>query len=61
MVGYDAALMPLHLNLLENDEVIAVGQDPLGKEATTVAKTADTRVYSKPLADGSTAGSFQSQ
>jgi alpha-galactosidase len=43
------------LNLLENDEVIAVDQDPLGKEATTVAKTNDTRVYAKPLADGSMA------
>jgi alpha-galactosidase len=43
------------LNLLENDEVIAIDQDPLGKEATTVAKTENTRVYAKQLADGSTA------
>jgi len=43
------------LNLLENDEVLAVDQDPLGKEATTVAQEGDTRVYGKDLADRSKA------
>ena len=45
----------LTLNLLENDEVLAVDQDPLGKEATTVASAGETRVYAKDLADGSKA------
>jgi alpha-galactosidase len=43
------------LNLLENDEVLAVDQDPLGKEAMTVAKNGETCVYAKDLADGSKA------
>ncbi len=56
LIGCDMTqLDAFTLNLLENDEVIAVDQDPLGKEATTVAKTDDTRIYAKPLADGSTA------
>lgn len=56
LIGCDMTqLDAFTLNLLENDEVIAVDQDPLGKEATTVAKTDDTRVYAKPLADGSMA------
>jgi len=40
---------------LGNDEVLAVDQDPLGREATTVAKNGQTRVYAKDLADGSKA------
>ncbi|HTV42386.1 MAG TPA: NPCBM/NEW2 domain-containing protein [Candidatus Sulfotelmatobacter sp.] len=56
LIGCDMTqLDAFTLNLLENDEVIAVDQDPLGKQATTVAKTDDTRIYAKPLADGSTA------
>jgi alpha-galactosidase len=56
LIGCDMTqLDAFTLNLLENDEVIAVDQDPLGKEATTVAKTDDTRVYAKHLADGSMA------
>jgi alpha-galactosidase len=43
------------LNLLENDEVLAVNQDSLGKQATTIAKGADWRVYAKDLEDGSKA------
>ena len=43
------------LNLLENDEVLAVNQDSLGKQATAVAKGADWRVYAKNLEDGSKA------
>ena len=48
-------LDPFTLNLLENDEVLAVDQDPLGKEAMTVAKNGETRVYAKDMADGSKA------
>src|SRR4030095_2229413 len=40
-------------------EVIAVDQDPLGKPATRVSKRGDLEVWSRPLADGSTAvGTF---
>ena len=53
------------LNLLTNDEVIAVDQDELGRQATCVlrmeeidGKVADLRVYAKDLADGSRAVAF---
>ena len=40
------------LNLLSNDEVLAIDQDELGKQATCVLKDGDIRVYEKELADG---------
>jgi alpha-galactosidase len=43
------------LNLLCNDEVLAVNQDTLGKQALCVAKDGDLRVYAKDLEDGSKA------
>ena len=43
------------LNLLTNDEVLAVDQDSLGKQATCVATEGDLRVYAKDLEDGSKA------
>jgi alpha-galactosidase len=43
------------LNLLANDEVLAVNQDALGKQALCVAKDGDLRVYAKDLEDGSKA------
>ena len=46
------------LNLLTNDEVIAVNQDPLGKQATCKDTLNDLRVYEKVLADGSHAVGF---
>jgi alpha-galactosidase len=56
LIGCDMTqLDPFTLNLLENDEVLAVDQDPLGKEATTVAQDSQARVYAKDLADGSKA------
>ena len=56
LIGCDMTqLDTFTLNLLENDEVLAVDQDALGKEAMTVAKVGDTRVYAKDLADGSKA------
>jgi len=39
------------LNLLSNDEVLALDQDALGKQATCVLKDGDVRVYEKELAD----------
>lgn len=41
------------LGLLSNDEVIAVDQDALGKQATCVQELGDLRIYVKQLEDGS--------
>jgi alpha-galactosidase len=43
------------LNLLTNDEVIAISQDALGKEAVQIFKNDDYLVYAKGLEDGSKA------
>jgi len=40
------------LNLLCNDEVLALDQDALGQQATCVFTNGDMRVYVKPLEDG---------
>ncbi len=41
------------LNLLTNDEVIDIDQDPLGKSARLVSADNDVQVWLKPLEDGS--------
>ena len=46
------------LNLLTNDEVLALDQDALGKEATCVVTNGDVRVYEKELEDGGRALGF---
>ena len=46
------------LNLLTNDEVIAVNQDPLGKQATCVQTIGEVRIYVKELANGDRAVGF---
>jgi alpha-galactosidase len=46
------------LNLLTNDEVIEINQDPLGKQATCLQKLGELRVYVKELEDGSRAVGF---
>ncbi|WP_407427459.1 NPCBM/NEW2 domain-containing protein [Arcticibacter sp.] len=46
------------LNLLTNDEVIAINQDPLGKQATCAQTIGDLRIYVKELEDGSRAVGF---
>lgn len=43
------------LNLVTNDEVLAVHQDPLGKAADRVAKDGELEVWARPLSDGSLA------
>jgi len=43
------------LNLLTNDEVIAINQDPLGKQAVRIADDKDKQVWMKKLSDGSMA------
>lgn len=45
-------------SLLTNTEVIAINQDPLGKQATCVHSIGDLRIYVKDLEDGSKAVGF---
>ncbi len=56
LLGNDLSeLTPFTLNILENDEVIAVNQDSLGKQAKTIFKDGDVRVLAKDLEDGTKA------
>lgn len=58
LIGCDMThLDDFTLSLLSNDEVLAIDQDPLGKEARRVKEdtTAGTEVWARPLADGTTA------
>ena len=56
LLGNDLTQMDgFDLNLVENDEVLAVHQDPLGKAADRVSKKDELEVWSRPLADGSLA------
>ena len=43
------------MNLLTNDEVLAINQDPLGKQASQVWKTDEYEIWARDLADGSKA------
>ena len=45
-------LDPFTLSLLTNDEVLAVNQDPLCRQATRVARSGSGEVYAKVLEDG---------
>lgn len=56
LLGNDLTQMDdFDLNLVENDEVLAVHQDPLGKAADRVSQHDLLEVWSRPLADGSLA------
>lgn len=56
LIGCDLSqLDPFTLNLLSNDEVLAVDQDPLGKAAMRVAASDSLLIYAKTLVDGSKA------
>lgn len=56
LIGCDMSqLDDFTLNLLSNDDVLAVDQDPLGQEAMRVSETDSVYVYAKNLADGSKA------
>jgi alpha-galactosidase len=56
LIGCDmSSLDDFTLNLLTNDEVIEINQDPLGIQATPVLGDKNFTVYSKPLEDGSLA------
>ena len=59
LIGCDMTrLDDFTLNLLCNDEVLAVDQDALGKEATCVITDGNLRVYEKSLEDGGRAIGF---
>jgi alpha-galactosidase len=56
LLGNDLTQMDdFELNLVTNDEVLAVHQDPLGKPADRVSKKDELEVWARPLADGSLA------
>ena len=56
LLGNDLTQMDeFELNLVTNDEVLAVHQDALGKAADRVSKKDELEVWSRPLADGSLA------
>jgi alpha-galactosidase len=63
IAGNDLAKMtPYTLELLTNREVIAIDQDPLGKQGHRVTQEGPFEVWMKPLADGSKAvGLFNRQ
>ena len=50
--GDIAHLDPFTLNLLSNDEIIAVDQDALVKAARRVKRAGETEVWARPLEDG---------
>ncbi|MGA2620286.1 MAG: glycoside hydrolase family 27 protein [Thermoguttaceae bacterium] len=59
LIGCDMErLDPLTLNILANDEVLALDQDALGKQASPVATLGAVDVYLKELEDGSRAVGF---
>jgi len=54
LIGCDLErLDPFTLNLLTNDEVLAVNQDPLGRQAVPVFRQDSIQVWAKVMADGS--------
>ncbi|MDP4290971.1 MAG: putative Ig domain-containing protein [Bacteroidota bacterium] len=56
LLGCDITKMDeFTLSLLTNDEVIAVNQDPLGKQATIVSTQGEAEVMAKDMEDGSKA------
>lgn len=56
LIGCDLTrLDEFTLNLLTNDEVLAIDQDPLGYQAKQVIKNKDIQVWVKDLADGTKA------
>jgi alpha-galactosidase len=59
LIGCDLdRLDPFTLGLLSNDEVLAVDQDALGRQAARVATIGGIDVFAKPLEDGTMAVGF---
>ena len=56
LIGCDMTkLDDFTLNLLTNDEVLDVSQDPLGRQAARIAKNGELEIWAKDLEDGSKA------
>jgi alpha-galactosidase len=56
LIGADMSqLDPFTFNLLANDEVLAVNQDALGRQASRKTRDGETEVWAKDLSDGSKA------
>ena len=56
LIGCDMSqLDDFTLNLLTNDEVLAIDQDPLGKQARQIIKKDKYQVWAKEMEDGSKA------
>jgi len=56
LIGCDMSKLDnFTLNLLTNDELIDINQDPLGKQANQIIKTDMVQVWSKELQDGTKA------
>lgn len=56
MIGCDVRAMDKETaEILMNREVLAINQDPLGKQAVRIKQTGPLEVWKKPLADGSLA------
>ena len=56
LIGCDMSDMDkFTIDLLSNDELLDINQDPLGRPAGRVAMTGDLEVWSRPLFDGTTA------
>jgi alpha-galactosidase len=59
LIGCDMdRLDPFTLNLLSNDEVLALNQDALGRQAVRVGANGAVDIYLKDLEDGSKALGF---
>lgn len=59
LIGCDMEILDdFTLNLLTNDEVLAVNQDALGKQATCLHKIGELRMFVKDMEDGSKAVGF---
>ncbi|MDD4102294.1 MAG: NPCBM/NEW2 domain-containing protein [Kiritimatiellae bacterium] len=56
LIGCDMSkLDDFTLNLLTNDEVLAVNQDPLGRQAARIMRNDAVELWAKPMSDGSVA------
>ena len=56
LIGCDMSqLDKFTLSLLSNDEVLAVDQDALGKQASRICQNGDLEIWAKDMADGSKA------
>ena len=56
LIGCDMTkLDKFTLSLLDNDEVLAINQDPLGRQAARIGRQGSTEIWAKSLADGSMA------